>query len=220
MHSTLYIDEQSTQVQEQKRANYQAHYLSHAAQGIVCEILPITLEAQQMLFLRRPTDSYGASWLVPHHEDMHPSDTVLLHLLSYFDGVFEPDASIVHSTSWRYDRRVGQVILTFLVVLPQRTWMRQWEAAERLHFERIGDISKVYGDNLSPPVSLERDAVLAHALDHLALLSRDDMHIQAVLMPEWMDVLKLRLPKPAGLFVGCYYSGLDKDGARGSMTIS
>jgi len=86
--------------------------------------------------------------------------------------------------------------------------MRQWEAAERLHVERIGDISKVYGDNLSPPLSLERDAVLAHALDHLALLSRDDMRIQAVLMPEWMDVLQLRLPKPAGLFVGSCYSDL------------
>jgi hypothetical protein len=46
---------------------------------------------------------------------------------------------------------------------------------------------------------MERDDVLAHALDHLALLSRDDSSIQAVLAPEWMDVLDMRLPRPAGL---------------------
>ena len=53
---------------------------------------------------------------------------------------------------------------------------------------------------------MERDDILAHALDHLALLSRDDRSIQAVLEPEWMDLLQTRLPRPAGLvqFVPSY----------------
>ena len=96
---------------------------------------------------------------------MHPNDTVLLHLAAFFgeDEVFEPGASIVHSTSWRYDLQMGRLILTYLVVLPQRTWMRQWAATGRIHFERIGAISKVYGDNLYPPDSMKIDEVLAHA---------------------------------------------------------
>jgi hypothetical protein len=63
--------------------------------------------------------------------------------------------------------------------------------------ERIGAIEKIQRDNLFPPQHMKRDAVLAHALDHLALLSRDDRGIQEVLAPEWMGILQTRLPKPA-----------------------
>ena len=46
---------------------------------------------------------------------------------------------------------------------------------------------------------MERDDVLAHALDHPALLSRDDKSIQTVLERGWIDILQMRLPRPAGL---------------------
>jgi hypothetical protein len=158
----------------------------------------VTLESDQVVFLRRPLDSQAASWLVPHQPDMHPNDTVLQHVTAFFGELFEPEASIVHSTSWRYDRQMGQLILTYLVVLPQRAWMRYWAATGRIRMERVGAIEKVQGDNLFPPQHMKRDAVLAHALDHLALLSRDDRSIQAVLAPQWRGILQTRLPKPAG----------------------
>ncbi len=175
--------------------------LSDGTPGAVCEILPVTLESNQVVLLRRPTDSQVQSWLVPHQPDKHPNEAVLQHLAAFFGEVFEPHTSIVHSTSWRYECQPGRVILTYLVVLPQRPWIRHWMETGRILFEYVGAIQKVQGDNLHPPEKMKMDDVLAHALDHLALLSRDDRSIQTVLTPEWIDVLGPRLPKPAG-FVG------------------
>lgn len=198
MNSTYYVYEQSTQTRVQDTENSQDHRLSHTASAAVCEILPVTLEAGQVVFLHRPIDGPRSSWLVPYHAGIHPNDTVLLHLAAFLDKVFEPETYIVHSTSWRYDRRMEQLILTYLVVLPQRPWIRQWASTGCIHLECIGTIQKVQGDNLYPPENMKVGEVLAHALDHLALLSRDDRNIQTVLVSEWMDVLQPRLPKPAG----------------------
>jgi len=198
MSTIAYADEQLAQTQAQGRDNSRTYLFTNESSGTFCEILLVTLESNQVAFLRRPLDGQAASWLVPHQPDMHPNDTVLQHVTAFFGEVFEPEASIVHSTSWRYDRQMGRLILTYLVVLPQRTWMCNWAATGRMRMERIGAIEKVQGDNLFPPQHMKRDAVLAHALDHLALLSRDDRGIQAVLTPEWMGILQTRLPKPAG----------------------
>lgn len=65
-----------------------------------------------------------------------------------------------------------RLILTYLVVLPHRAWMHQWAAEGCISIERIGAIEKVQGNNLFPPDRMERDDVLAHALDHLALLKQ------------------------------------------------
>ena len=167
--------------------------------GTFCEMLLVTLESNQVLLLHRPSEPEEPSWLVPHQSGMHPNDTVLRHLVAFFGGAFEPDTSIVHSTSWRYNCPMERLILTYLVVLPHRAWMHRWGAEGRICIERIGAIEKVQGNNLFPPARMERDDVLAHALDHLALLSRDDRSIHAVLAPEWMEVLHMRLPRPAGL---------------------
>ena len=40
--------------------------------------------------------------------------------------------------------------------------------------------------------------ILAHALDHLALLKCADASINAVLEAGWLHVLEKRFPKPAG----------------------
>jgi hypothetical protein len=198
MRTITYAGEQLTETQAQGRDNSRTYLLTNETTGTVCEILPVTLEANQVALLRRPFETQAASWLVPHQPGMHPNETVLQHVTAFFGELFEPEASIVHSTSWRYDRQRGQLILTYLVVLPQRAWMSHWAAAGRIYMERIGAIEKVQGDNLFPPQHMQRDAVLAHALDHLALLSRDDRGIQAVLAPEWMGILQMRLPQPAG----------------------
>jgi hypothetical protein len=199
MSSTIYVNEKLASTQKSARIEYGARLSSNALSGTVCEILPVTLESNHVLFLQCPTESQQDSWLVPHQSGMHPSHTVLEHLIAFFGDAFEPDTSIVHSTSWRYDCQIERLILTYLVVLPYRMWMHQWAAAGCISIKRIGAIEKVQGNNLFPPDKMERDEILAHALDHLALLSHDDRSIQAVLEPEWMDLLQTRLPKPAGL---------------------
>ncbi len=198
MSSGPYVYEKLAQLQDQDRNVSHAQGLSNGTSGVFCEILPVTLESNQVVLLRRPTDSQALSWLVVCQPERHPNETVLQHVVAFFGEVFEPHASIVHSTSWRYECETGRLVLTYLVVLPPRAWMRQWAATERIHFEYVGAIQKIQGDNLYPPERMKIDYVLAHALDHLALLSRDDKSIQAVLTPEWMDVLRPRLPKPAG----------------------
>jgi len=167
--------------------------------GMICEMLLVTLESNHALFLHLSTERQEPSWLVPHQSSMHHNDTVLQHLVAFYGEAFEPNTSIVHSTSWRYNCQKERLILTYLVVLPYRAWMHRWAAEGRISIERTGAIEKVQGNNLFPPDRMERDDVLAHVLDHLALLSRDDRSIQAVLAPEWMDVLRTRLPRPAGL---------------------
>jgi hypothetical protein len=199
MSSTSYAYEKLVSTQKSARADNDARSSSIAHSGTVCEMLVVTLESNQVLFLHCPTESQNETWLVPHQPGQHPNQTVLQHLLAFFGDAFEPDTSIVHSTSWRYSCQKERLILTYLVVLPYRAWMRQWAAAGYISIKRIGAIEKVQGNNLFPPDRMERDDILAHALDHLALLSRDDRSIQAVLEPEWMDVLRIRLPRPAGL---------------------
>src|SRR5712664_363759 len=61
------------------------------------EILPFTVEAGQVMMLRRREDGETQSWLVLHQAGMHPNDTVLEHLELYLGDLFEPRASIVHS---------------------------------------------------------------------------------------------------------------------------
>ncbi len=162
------------------------------------EILPVTLELNHVVMLRRREDSDAPSWLVSHQCPMHPNDAVIEHLKLFFGDLFEPRASIVHSTSWRYCSRTERLILTYLVVLPQSTWICCRAASDRVVAQRVGKIEQVQGDNLHPPERIEAGNILAHALDHLALLICYDESIKAVLESGWLDTLATRLPKPAG----------------------
>ena len=135
MNSTYYVYEQSTHAQVQETKNSQDHRPSNAVSATVCEILPVTLEAVQVVFLCRSTDGPRSSWLVPHHAGIHPNGTVLLLQAAFLARVFKPETYIVHSTSLRYDSRMQRLILTYLVVLPQRAWMRQWAATSHIYFE-------------------------------------------------------------------------------------
>src|SRR6266581_8803341 len=78
MQAISYADKQLTQAQD--RDNSRTYLLTNETTGTVCEILPVTLESNQVIFLRRPLDSQAASWLVPHEPGMHPNDTVLQHM--------------------------------------------------------------------------------------------------------------------------------------------
>jgi len=164
------------------------------------EILPVTLESNHIVLLRRHEDGEELPWLAPHQPGIHPNEGVLRHLAAFFGEVFEPRGSIVHSTSWRYSSQDEQLILTYLVVLPQRSWTRCWAAAGRILLQPLGAIEQVGGNHLYPPERIEVVHVLAHALDHLAWLGRYDVSIKAVLSTEWLEALRTRSPRPAGHF--------------------
>jgi hypothetical protein len=199
MKSTSYTYEKLASIQESTGDYNDARSFSNPHSGADCEILLVTLEAKQVLFLHCHSESQDGAWHVTHQPGTHPSQTVLQHLVTFFGAKFEPETSIVHSTSWRYSHQLERLILTYLVVLPYRAWMHQWAAAGCFSIEPVGAIEKVQGNNLFPPERMERNEILAHALDHLALLSRNDRSIEAVLEPGWMNVLQMRLPRPAGL---------------------
>jgi hypothetical protein len=88
-------------------------------------------------------------------------------------------------------------------VLPHGRWLDQLVMAQRIDIESIGVLETQFGDHLCAPFQLDRRNVLAHALDHLASLSTYDPAIQAVLEPEWGEVLRPRLPKSAGCLQRC-----------------
>jgi hypothetical protein len=76
--------------------------------------------------------------------------------------------------------------------------MCYWTASDRVIAQRVGKIEQVQGDNLHPPEKIEVSNILAHALDHLALLNCYDESIKVVLEAGWLEILAARLPKPAG----------------------
>jgi hypothetical protein len=164
------------------------------------EILPVTLEAAQVVVLYRCEDDEAQPWLVPHQAGTHPNDAIRTHLERCFGDLFEPEASIVHSTSWRYCQRTDRLILTYLVVLPQHAWSDNRVACDRIMACRLGKVEQARGDHLSPPEKIEVNNILAHALDHLAMLSNSDERIKEVLESGWIGVLATRIPKPAGYF--------------------
>ncbi len=162
------------------------------------EILPVTLEAEQVVVLYRCEEDEARPWLVPHQGGTHPNYAIRAHLERCFGDLFEPEASIVHSTSWRYCRRTDRLMLTYLVVLPQHAWSDKRVASDRMMACRLGKVEQARGDHLSPPERIEVNNVLAHALDHLAMLSYSDERIKEVLESGWIGVLATRIPKPAG----------------------
>ena len=162
------------------------------------EILPVTLESNHVVMLRRCEDGEAPSWLVMHQTGMHPNDAVIEHLKLFFGDLFEPQSSIVHSTSWRYCHQTERLIVTYLVVLPQHTRQSCWAASDGVVAHRLGRIEQAHGDNLHPPEKIEVSNILAHALDHLALLHCYDESIKAVLESGWLEMLETRLPRPAG----------------------
>jgi hypothetical protein len=166
--------------------------------SIRCEILPVTLESDQVVLLRRREDGEAHTWQVFHQAGRHPNVVVLERLERFFGDLFEPERSIVHSTSWRYCSRTDGLILTYLVVVSQRTWRGYRAASNRMVAQPVGKGEPVRGDHLQPPGRIAMDHILAHALDHLALLKCSDARINAVLESGWLPVLETRLPKPAG----------------------
>ena len=170
------------------------------------EVFPVTLVSKQVALIRHHREQNFSPWMIPNLPHIHPNEIVVNHLATAFGDIFDPGQTIVHSTSWRYENEDDHVILTYLAVLPQGCWFDKLVTAQRICVEPIGALETQYGDHLFAPLQLERCNVLAHALDHLASLSTYDPAIQAVLEPEWGEVLRPRLPKSAG----CLQRSLNK----------
>jgi hypothetical protein len=162
------------------------------------EVFPVTLVSKQVTLIRHHREENFAPWMIPNLPNIHPNETVVSHLTTVFDDIFDHGQTIVHSTSWRYENEDDHVILTYLAVLPQGRWLDQLVMAQRISIESVGKLEIQYGDHLLAPLQLDRRNVLAHALDHLASLSTYDPAIKAILEPEWREVLRPRMPKSAG----------------------
>ena len=162
------------------------------------EVFPVTLIERQPALLQDKTYPTCSPWMLAHQSAVHPNTIVIQALNTILGRAVCDEKTIVHSTSWRYDPAHDQILLTYLAILPQNLWQDQVQANHEIIPLRIGEITAQYGDQLFPPESIERQHVLAHALDHLASLNTYDPSIQTTLEPAWQAILHARQPKPAG----------------------
>ena len=95
----------------------------------------------------------------------------------------------MHSTSWRHDR--GRLVLTYLAALEDPGDPPEgFEAAP----VRRADLAR--GSATGPPPAIGVEAVVEHALRHLAWLLGDDPAIRRTLGPEWSRLLATYQPEP------------------------
>ena len=162
------------------------------------EVLPVTFIEEHPVLIRHRQEKQLPPWMIQNQPHIHPNELVISNLVNFFGAVFVPSQTIVHSTSWRYEYKSDQLLLTYLAVLPQGKWIEEWAISDRIYTERIEEGGIQCGDHLLPPEQIQSSYVLAHALDHLAALNTYDQAIQAVLEPRWKELLRSRTPKPAG----------------------
>jgi hypothetical protein len=162
------------------------------------EVFPVTLVDNQPALLQSRTSPACSPWMLPHQSTAHPNAAVIDALATMLGLNMCNEKTIVHSTSWRYDAQHDWMLLTYLAVLPHTFWPISTQANSEIMLLPIGNVAAQYGDQLFPPEQIERQHVLAHALDHLASLNTYDPSIQAALEPAWQPLLCARQPKPAG----------------------
>lgn len=162
------------------------------------EVFPVTLVERRATLLQAAMHPLFSPWMLPHQASVHPNAAVIDYLTSILGRLACSEQTIVHSTSWRYEAAHDWMLLTYLAILPQTNWQALLATNEQLALVPIGEITIEYGDQLFPPQQIERQHVLAHALDHLASLNTYDPAIQAALEPAWQEILRPRRPKPAG----------------------
>jgi hypothetical protein len=145
------------------------------------EILPVGLNEGKLFWLR---PIHAPSLRVGISRSAEPSQVVLDVVASY-----ELHAQIVHSTSWRYEE--GRIVLTYVVVV-EPPGVLPPDSLELAPIER-SDLAR--GAATAPPDSITVNAVLEHAVRHLAWLNREDPAI-ATELAEWSDVLDEYAPEP------------------------
>jgi len=145
------------------------------------EIFPVCLDEGKLFWLR---PIHAASLRVGISKSAEPSQVVLEVVTSY-----ELHARIVHSTSWRYEG--GRIVLTYVVVV-EPPGLLPPDSLEVAPIQR-SDLAR--GAATAPPDSITVDAVLEHAVRHLAWLHREDPAI-ATELSGWSGILDAYAPEP------------------------
>jgi len=132
-------------------------------------------------------------WLKPMHADSlriglapksSPGDEVIAAMKWY-----PLTPHVVHSTSWRHDE--GRVTLTYVAVVEPPDQL----PPDSLAMLPVGRAELARGEAMAAPLAIGVDAVLEHALRHLAWLVRDDPAI-ATALAAWHDALAVFVPEP------------------------
>jgi CRP-like cAMP-binding protein len=149
--------------------------------GSTVEVLPVFLRDGAVAYLRPDAED---SWLVPGSASSHPGAAAAAALESA--GLA---ARAVHSTSWRHDR--GRLVLTYLAVLDD-----PGVSPTGLRAAQVRRASLARGSAVGPPPAIGIEAVVEHALRHLAWLLADDPAVRQALGPEWAAALAGYQPEP------------------------
>jgi hypothetical protein len=145
------------------------------------EVLPVGLGAA------------GLFWLKPLHADSLrvglPATTrpaeVVLDVLKWYPLT----PIVVHSTSWRHEE--GRIILTYVAAVEPPGEL----AKDSLVAVPVQRAELARGGATSAPVAIGVDAVIEHALRHLAWLLRDDPAVMQELA-SWKEALAGFEPEP------------------------
>lgn len=147
---------------------------------------PITAEIFVVTLTQRGIELTGpcgpAPWLLEAVDAGHPMALVERVARESLD-----DLTLVHSTSWRYER--GQVVLSFVAVVPP-------SAVGALGARVVAHADLARGTATEAPAAVEWPAVLEHGLRHLAWLARDDEEVRAALDAGWHAALGGYVPAP------------------------
>ncbi|NTU82368.1 MAG: hypothetical protein HGA45_23840 [Chloroflexales bacterium] len=171
------------------------------ATPVWCEILPITLRAQRVCHLRCRQNATSTAWQEPQIPGTHPSSLVRTRVEAVFGTRLTPRRSVIHSTAWRYEPGAsadGRLVLTYLVVLPPWSARKASDRAGQWNLEPVATVPPARSAPLAPPEHIALAHVLAHALDHLALLLETDPAIARALGHPWRQALADRACRPAG----------------------
>jgi hypothetical protein len=145
------------------------------------EILPVGLRDGHLLWLK---PVHADSLRVGLNPSAAPAD-VVLDVLKWYP--LQP--LVVHSTSWRHEE--GRVILTYVAVVDASGEL----PAGSLVALPVARTELARGGATSAPKTIGVEAVLEHALRHLAWLVRDDPAV-AKALETWRQALAAFVPEP------------------------
>ena len=150
------------------------------------EVLPLAVgEDGIVLYLLR-----GMAIQVGWHARKHPNEVACA-----VAGEFALPPIVAHSTSWRHEP--AKLIVTYATIVEPPP-----ELPPMLTVRPVGRTELARGTATAPPKAIGVEAVVEHALRHLAWLQRDDDHIRAALPETWVEALAPFPPEPFRAFEG------------------
>jgi len=157
------------------------------------ELFPVYARAQGAgadIFALHPPRA--ASWMLAFDGKTHPHEVVRAAMASELRS----ESLVVHSTSWRHDAEGRALILTYVAVIAERSPPRGFVE------QRVERAPLARGSATTPPARILTEAVLSHAMEHLAWLVRVDPAVRSALPPEWATALAPYVPESFREFGG------------------